>query len=132
MLLRGFFFLLIIGAVASCSKVARVDRQSLKGSYDWSYSYSSFIGAYSSTEDANQYGVKIKTSGKVYFFMNGEIVRKGKITDFVSDNSSSAQFVVEWDGDYSNDIFEMVVDQISCQGWPHSHYTNHFQKFEEE
>ncbi len=127
--MKRFLIIPFLGCLIllSCSKVSRVERQAIKGSYDWYYSYNGFAESFSSQETEDKFGIHIKGNGNVFLYKNDEEVLKGKITEFVS---SSANFIVKWNK-WDQSTFTINDNQISYKVWPFSEHTNYFNKYVE-
>lgn len=127
MLRQPFFILLVLCCFSSCSKVSRIDRQSLKGSYEWYYSFDGETESFSYAETTDQYGIFIKANGAVMFYKNGEMQQKGRMESFESTTNSNGTFIVKWDK-WTESQINIMDNELVFHDWPFTDHSNYFTK----
>ena len=139
---RHFILLLLTSLfISSCHKNETEKEQferSLAGDYDWTNSTNSENGEsgeplinYTPEINGNNFGLKIKKSGKVFMYENGKLIKKGDIASVTT--QSYGQYPYGPTTYYLVNIqFENQTLEFSSlygftnQNWPYSNCTNYF------
>lgn len=136
----------LIASLLSCKKdESHVPKTYFEGKYEWQITESKNINGTSSEElftiypndVGHNYGIVIKRSGKCFFYTDGELTSKGKITSLIKDtdpySNMEPYFIkIDWYS-ISDMVFEASSNSmIVCRSFPEQFYNSRNQYFKIE
>jgi hypothetical protein len=125
--MRHLTSIILLLLLFSCSKYKKeIQSYEISGDYEWFYSYEGPFNSLSNQQVEDKYGIRIKDSGKVIFYKNGEQVDKYRIVSVVK-LSEGVEVIYKIDK-FSNGILTCPDDGIKIADWPFDAYINEFQK----
>jgi len=130
--MRILICILTLFMISACSKYkSEIEDYGISGDYEWYYSLDGPVNSISYEQSENQFGIRLKESGKVSFYENGELLDRYKIVDLEKYETTDDIKVT-----YKIDKFkrgELIFDgkDLVHSDWPFESMTNKFLKVSE-
>ena len=125
--MRYLISIILLSLLFSCSKYKNeIQSYDLSGDYEWFYSYDGPFNSLSNQQVQDQYGIRIKESGMIVFYKNGEHLDKCRIVSvFESNESVEVEYKID---KFKNGILYCSDDLIEIEDWPFDSYINELKK----
>ena len=129
--MRYITLTILVVLLAGCSKhKTTIQEHELAGDYEWYYSYPDHVNSTSYEQIEDRYGIRIKASGKIFFFKNGVEEDKFKVSSISSPEGTLIEGILI---NYKIDKFKSGYlnwdgENLIHFEWPFEGNTNKFLK----